>query len=265
MRALLARLRSLGQGLRARGRIESEMDEEIRFHLDCRAADLVRAGMAPEEAARRARVEFGGVEGIKEERRAARGLRLLDEARGDFRYALRSYRRTPGLAAIVIATLAVVVGLGGLGFALVEALLLRPLPVPAPDLAVFDCRFSLADPSWGRQAYQLGHIVSALFADLEGDLSSPHVAGVTGRHPLPDRSLLTRRMSEWGIDEHVQIVAYDDAGGAIAARMWWLAGWLGHRAVAVLDGGWQAWLAAIWVLTIAAVFGAALFDWWRGP
>jgi thiosulfate/3-mercaptopyruvate sulfurtransferase len=116
--------------------------------------------------------------------------------------------------------------------------------LPAPDLAVFDCRFSLADPAWGREAYRLSHIASAVYADLEVDLSAPRVPGVSGRHPLPHRSRLVEQLSAWGVDQHVQIVAYDDAGGAIAARLWWLAGWLGHRAVAVLDGGWQAWLAA---------------------
>ncbi len=108
---------------------------------------------------------------------------------------------------------------------------------------VLDCRFSLADPFAGRRAYERGHIPGAQYADLERDLSSPHVAGVTGRHPLPPVEQLAKRFGSWGIAKDTQVVVYDDNSGAIAARAWWLLRWLGHDAVALLDGGFDAWAA----------------------
>jgi thiosulfate/3-mercaptopyruvate sulfurtransferase len=74
-------------------------------------------------------------------------------------------------------------------------------------------------------------------------LSRPHVPGKTGRHPLPTRAEWSRQVQAWGIAPDIQVVLYDDAGGAAAARMWWMLKWLGHDKVAVLDGGWQAWLS----------------------
>lgn len=111
------------------------------------------------------------------------------------------------------------------------------------DWCIVDCRFSLADPDAGLRAYAAGHLPGAVYAHLERDPSGP-VTPVSGRHPLPEVGRLAERLSAWGIDESVQVVAYDDAGGAMAARLWWLLRWLGHRAVALLDGGWQAWCAA---------------------
>ncbi len=127
----------------------------------------------------------------------------------------------------------------------------NPLVTPAevrphlqdPDWCVVDCRFSLADPRAGRQAYEQGHIPGAVYADLEADLSSAPAAG-TGRHPLPAPERLARRLEAWGIGAQTRVVAYDDAGGAFAARLWWLLCWLGHPAAAVLDGGLAAWKAA---------------------
>lgn len=113
-----------------------------------------------------------------------------------------------------------------------------------PDWAVVDCRFSLADPEQGRTQYRQGHVPGAVYAHLDDDLSGPVVPGRTGRHPLPDPGALSQRVGSWGIGPGVQVVAYDDLRGAIAARLWWLLGWLGHDDVAVLDGGWAAWVAA---------------------
>lgn len=112
-----------------------------------------------------------------------------------------------------------------------------------PDFAIIDCRYSLADPELGRQNYLEAHIPGAIYAHLDDDLSSPVIEGVTGRHPLPSVENFTDKLSDWGISASSQVVVYDDAGGAIAAsRLWWLLRWLGHNAVSVLDGGWQAWL-----------------------
>jgi thiosulfate/3-mercaptopyruvate sulfurtransferase len=112
-----------------------------------------------------------------------------------------------------------------------------------PDLAIIDCCFSLTDTNAGRQNYLQAHIPGALYAHLDEDLSSPVIKGMTGRHPLPSIETFTEKLGDWGINSSVQVVAYDDAGGALAAsRLWWLLHWLGHYAVAVLDGGWQGWL-----------------------
>ncbi len=110
-----------------------------------------------------------------------------------------------------------------------------------PGWAVFDCRFDLRAPSRGRESYLEGHITGAIHADLDRDLTGPVVRGVTGRHPLPTIESLTETLSGWGVDRDVQVVAYDDSGGSMAARLWWMLRWLGHDAVAVLDGGWSAW------------------------
>ncbi len=108
--------------------------------------------------------------------------------------------------------------------------------------AVVDCRFSLADPAHGRCAYLDAHLPGAIYAHLDEDLSGRIVPGRTGRHPLPDVDTFAQTLSGWGIGAGVQVVAYDDAGGAIAARLWWMLRWLGHEAVAVLDGGWPRWV-----------------------
>jgi thiosulfate/3-mercaptopyruvate sulfurtransferase len=112
-----------------------------------------------------------------------------------------------------------------------------------PRLVIVDCRFSLEDPDLGRKQYLENHIPGAVYAHLDEDLCSPVRPGVTGRHPMPSAEQMAKKMGGWGINSSSKIVVYDDAGGAMAAsRLWWLLGWLGHYAVAVLDGGWQAWL-----------------------
>jgi thiosulfate/3-mercaptopyruvate sulfurtransferase len=107
---------------------------------------------------------------------------------------------------------------------------------------VVDCRHDLMDFSAGFQAYQAGHIPNATFAHIEEDLSGEKTER-TGRHPLPRREDLEAIFGEWGVNNDSQIVAYDAQGGQFAGRLWWLARWLGHADVAVLDGGWQAWMA----------------------
>lgn len=109
-----------------------------------------------------------------------------------------------------------------------------------PRWVVFDCRFTLSDAEAGRRAYAAGHIPGARYAHLEEDLSGPVGPG-TGRHPLPDPALLARKLGDWGVDRSKQVVVYDDTFGAMAARLWWLLRWLGHEAVALLDGGFPKW------------------------
>jgi thiosulfate/3-mercaptopyruvate sulfurtransferase len=110
-----------------------------------------------------------------------------------------------------------------------------------PDWIVFDCRFTLTDAEAGRRAYQHGHIPGARYAHLDEDLSSP-ITPSTGRHPLPDPQALADRLSQWGVDASKQVVVYDDSFGSMAVRLWWLLRWLGHDAVALLDGGLPGWM-----------------------
>jgi len=112
-----------------------------------------------------------------------------------------------------------------------------------PELRIVDCRFSLADPDQGRKDYASGHIPGADYANLDTDLAAPISAG-SGRHPLPDVETFVGTLRRWGISNDTQVVVYDDAGGGVAARLWWMLRWLGHRDVAVLDGGIAAWTRA---------------------
>ena len=109
-----------------------------------------------------------------------------------------------------------------------------------PDWAIVDCRFDLLRPEWGAQAFAVSHIPHALYAHLDRDLSAPRTAR-SGRHPLPQIEVLAATFARFGIDEHVQVIAYDQGSGAWAARLWWLLRWLGHLEVAVLNGGLAAW------------------------
>lgn len=118
------------------------------------------------------------------------------------------------------------------------------------DWVAVDCRFNLLDSEAGRHAYHQAHIPGAYYAHLEEDLSGP-VTASSGRHPLPAAQHLVRTLGTWGIRETSQVVVYDDAGGAMAARLWWLLRWLGHRACAVLNGGLPAWKAQDLALSVA--------------
>jgi thiosulfate/3-mercaptopyruvate sulfurtransferase len=117
-----------------------------------------------------------------------------------------------------------------------------------PDWVTIDCRFDLTDPEAGARLYAAAHIPGARYAHLNDDLSDP-VTAASGRHPLPDPKRLAQRLGAWGIGESTQAIAYDDASGATAARLWWLLRWVGHDRVAVLNGGLRAWRAAGYPLT----------------
>ena len=117
-----------------------------------------------------------------------------------------------------------------------------------PRLALFDCRFSLADQTAGARAYAAGHLPRALYAHLDADLSG-RVTATTGRHPLPEPARLAHWLGACGVGTGTEVVVYDDMGGAFAVRLWWLLHWLGHTRVALLDGGFQAWQATGGALT----------------
>lgn len=109
-----------------------------------------------------------------------------------------------------------------------------------PNWRVFDCRFDLQDENAGLTKYKLRHIPGAIYADLNKDLSAP-VSDNSGRHPLPDIQDITHKFGLWGVTPETQVVVYDDVYGSYAARLWWMLRWLGHKNVALLNGGLTEW------------------------
>jgi putative ABC transport system permease protein len=132
IRDLILRLRALVR----RGEVEREIDEELRFHIEQQADAYERAGMDPAAAMRRARLEFGGVEQIKEDYRDALGVRVLDDIRRDLRVAFRSLRATPAVTAVAVLSLALAIGANSAVFTIIDGLMLRALPVAQPDRLV---------------------------------------------------------------------------------------------------------------------------------
>ena len=109
-----------------------------------------------------------------------------------------------------------------------------------PGWRVVDCRFELTQPELGYRQYLEGHIPGAVYAHLDRDLAGP-VTASTGRHPLPAAEDFAGTLGRFGINERTRVVVYDQAGGAIAARLWWMLRWIGHGHVRLLDGGFAAW------------------------
>ena len=119
--------------------------------------------------------------------------------------------------------------------------------VDDPAWVIVDCRHDLANLAAGRAAYAAGHLPHALFADIETELSGAKRGpdgAFRGRHPLPGKDAFIALLRAWGVNDDTQVVAYDAHGGMFAARLWWMLRWVGHDAVAVLDGGLPAWQAA---------------------
>lgn len=116
-----------------------------------------------------------------------------------------------------------------------------------PRWIILDCRHDLINPAAGRDGYDAGHIAGAQFADMEQQLSGAKRGAdgaFRGRHPLPERDAFIETLRGWGVNDDSQVVAYDAHGGMFAARLWWMLRWVGHDAVAVLDGALPAWQAA---------------------
>lgn len=110
------------------------------------------------------------------------------------------------------------------------------------EWVIFDCRHDLMDHAKGARAYAEGHIPGAHFAAVETALSGKKT-GKNGRHPLPEPQAFADFLGRVGVSERSTVVAYDDAGGLYAARLWWMARWIGLERVALLDGGWPKWVA----------------------
>lgn len=128
---------------------------------------------------------------------------------------------------------------------LISAPELQALAASSTPLMVFDCSFDLAGSGAGEQAYQQAHIPGAVYAHLDEALSAgsgPRASG--GRHPLPTREQVATWLGSVGFTNSMQAVVYDRNGTAFCGRLWWMLQWLGHEAVAVLDGGLQAWTQA---------------------
>lgn len=129
---------------------------------------------------------------------------------------------------------------------LITAEALRERLARGAPTRVFDCSFELTDPAAGRAQYRQGHIPGAHYVHLDDDLSAgagvPAASG--GRHPLPAREVVAERLRRWGLRCDEPVVVYDRQGGMVGGRLWWMLRWCGHAPVAVLDGGWAAWLAA---------------------
>lgn len=117
----------------------------------------------------------------------------------------------------------------------------KQLEKEADDMVVVDTRFSLADPTEGRRAYEKGHIPSAMYLDLKKDLSSP-TSEHGGNHPLPDMEIFAEKLGEIGIDHQTTVVIYDESNDMFAARLWWLLDYMGHKKTFLLDGGITRWV-----------------------
>ena len=128
-----AEVRSWVRGVFGRSRFESQMADEIRFHLEARAGDLERAGMSRREAERTARLEFGAVESYKEKSRESRGLRWFDELAQDLKYAWRQLRQAPAFSLMAMAILGIGIGGSVAMFSALDAVMLRMLPIPRPE------------------------------------------------------------------------------------------------------------------------------------
>jgi predicted permease len=192
------RLRSWCRAILQRSSTEREMDAELHFHIGAYKEDLVRAGIPRDEAMRRARIEFGGVEQAKEQCRDARGVNLIDSLFQDIRYGLRMSAKNPGFTAVAILTLALGIGISTTVFSAFDAVVLRPRAVQDPDRLAFVFR-TTPDDAHGRLSYSdytyyrdhnksfsdlalfaLGMVVTSSELSASGSSVSPRVAGAIG-------------------------------------------------------------------------------------
>jgi len=207
---LWSRLRSWVQAMLRRSRMESEMDAELRFHVEAYTEDLARGGVPRQEAMRRARIEFGGIERAKEECREARGVNILESLIQDVRYGLRTLQKNLGFTVVAVVTLALGIGANAAIFGLVDSAFLRGLPfrdperlvhvwtieadhdqhtpTPAQYQAVRDSSKSfeqVAAEGWADYFYSAD---GSLSEDLAGSLVTPNWLSTLGVHPLLGRN-----------------------------------------------------------------------------
>ena len=126
---------------------------------------------------------------------------------------------------------------------LIGAAELRAVLADGATPVIVDCSFDLMETEAGERAWREGHIAGSHYLHLDRDLSGPKT-GRNGRHPLPERSVFAATLGRLGVTPATQVIVLDRQGGTYAARLWWMLRWMGHEAVAVLDGGLQAWTAA---------------------
>src|SRR5690348_5635654 len=169
-----SRIRLWLRAVARRSRMEREMDAELRFHIEAFADDLVRNGVPREDAVRRARIEFGGVERAKEECREARGVNFIDGVLQDLRYALRMLRKSPGLTVIAVLTLALGSGANTAIFSLIDQAVLRWLPIKNPE-QLFELKPDYLVPEYEKLAGRKQSF-SEIFAADKG----PMIAGIDG-------------------------------------------------------------------------------------
>ncbi len=178
---MLDRLNSLLRSLFDRSHVEKDMDSELKSHIELYTEDLIAEGLSPEEAARKARVEFGTLGAVKDECREALGLRFFGMVARNFVYTLRLVRRNPVFAASIIVTLALCIGVNTALFSVVDAVLFRPLPYPAPErLAQVTMHFE-NEQGEGSQVSQTGSVwegVRAGATDLDSAVFTQSASGV---------------------------------------------------------------------------------------
>lgn len=200
----LAAIRSFCRAWFLRRRMEREMDEEMRFHLEARIADLVARGLTCEDAEYQARSEFGGVLRAKDEGRDARGLRWVDDLGGDLRYALRAIRRAPVFTAAAVASIALGIGANTAIFGVLDLLLLRPVPVSAPHELVHvttagdrgDANSGSSNAPWFRKVASR----TDLFSDAMLVKHDVHKIGIDGRvEPLTSQQVTTNYYQLLGV------------------------------------------------------------------
>jgi putative ABC transport system permease protein len=211
----MLRLRSLF----TRSRVEQELDDELRFHLEQQVASYVRQGLAPEDAVRRARLEFGGLDQIKEAHRDARGISLVDHLGRDLQYAARQIRRSPGFAALAVLCLGLGIGANTAIFGVINSVMLRPMPVSEPERLIMVSRGESAPLSYAayRDFQVRTRVLSGLAmtipmeSDLDVDGDSDFVAAEVVSASYPQVLGVKPALGRWFVDDREPVAVISHA------------------------------------------------------